>query len=424
MRRFGRQLLAELGLGWRRAIRGPLVIALLGAIGLLIFGLPYRAEEAAARLGYAMSLSWTLTLVCALWCGVASYAYDRERHRMALVFTKPMGRWQLWVGRWIGTSFPFIVVMGAFYGMLLFHHFPDGDHRLQPLFPSLEMLAQQTLEDLRSEGLEIARVEEEQGVSEERLLQDIRRNILRRYTELPEGGSLTYAFEALPEGTKEVSFCLSGIPFMGAYNERMMDVYATYGSTTEQLPVTMTQRGVEARFPQTWVYDGKTPLSLQLVRKATFNEAGYIMFREREDIQLFYTGYSSGLNSFLAVMVMVGVILMAVALGCSLGSLFSLPVGVFVGTLCLLVAAIASLDITVTVTQELQSFWTMISARISHVVAGPFKGIVSLNPLMRLSEGVSIPWVDVGGFFMGTLLPWTVICSLLSLLSSLKDEDR
>lgn len=423
MRSFWRQLLGEVGLGWRRAVRGPLVIALVGTMAGLIFGLPYRAEASGARLGYAMSLSWTLTLVCALWCGVASYAYDRERHRMALVFTKPLRAWTLWVGRWLGTAFPFVVMMGALYGMLWGYDFPSGAHRLQPQFPSVAEVAREELQVLREQGLDTLRIKEEQGVSEARLLEDIERNIVRRYTELAEGGTLTYTFAPLAPQTREVRFCLSGVPFMGAYNERMMAITATLGEAREALPIALTARGVEASLPAGWQYDGKTPLVIEMKRVVSFHEAGYIMFREREDIQLFYAGYPPRVNMLMAVIVMTGVVLMAVALGCALGARFSLPVGVFVGTLSLLVAAIASVDVTVTVTQELQSLWTYLGARISDLVAGPFRGIVTLDPITRLLEGVSLPWREVGFFWVGTWLPWVLICSLCSLGTSVKDED-
>jgi ABC-type multidrug transport system fused ATPase/permease subunit len=422
--RYGFQALrAELMLGWRRALRGPLVVALGVSFVLLLFVLPAGAEEAEARLGYAMGLAWTLLLVCALWCGVGSYALDRERRRMTLTMTKPLSRWALWVGRWLGTSLPFMALLVLFYGMLLGCSFPQGDHRVQPLFEPVQEVAKAELAAMRAEGLDTLRVKEEKGVSEARLLDDIERHILSRYTELTEDAPLVYTFAPLPQGTQAAVFCLSGVPFMGAYNAQMMEVQARLEGEVLSLPVMITSRGVEASLPAAWVHDGKQPLTIALVRKASFDEAGYILFREREDIQLFTSGYAPWLNTLLAVAVMAVVVLMASALGCALGALFSLPVGLFVGSLCFLVAAVAAMDVTVTVTQELQSVWTMIGARVSDVVAGPFRGIVALDPLTHLSEGIAIEAQALGRFVVRSLLPWVLIASLGSVLTSVKDVD-
>lgn len=423
MIRFGRQLLGEVFLGWCRATRGPLVVALIGTIAILAYVLPYNAAEPEVSLSYAMGLAWTLNLICALWCAIACYAYDRERRRMALVFTKPMSRWILWVGRWLGTSIPFVFILTVFYLMIFPYDFREGRHRLAPNLPSIDELAYKELDYYRKQGLNIQKVEKEHGISEARLLKDIRNNIQRRYTELTQEEPLTYTFNALPNDVEHASFCLSGTPFMGAYNDQMMEIQLIQGSQQVMLPMKLTMNGLEAHFPQSWKYDKAKPITIKLFRKQSFDEVGYIMFRERLDIQLFYSGYPPKLNLFASIFVMALVVLMASALGCALGALFSLPVGVFVGTLCLIIAGIASMGIQVTVTEEIKSVWTMISARISDVVAGPFKGVVELNPLMRLFSGIAISWREILIFSLWTFFPWTLICSFFSLVSSVKDED-
>jgi hypothetical protein len=343
---------------------------------------------------------------------------------MALVFTKPISRWGLWMGRWMGTSIPFVAVMGVLYAILLTRDFPEGLHRLQPQFEPIEKVAYAELEKMRQEGLDTAQIEASQGVTEERLLKDIRRQIVRRYTELTSETPLVYTFSPLPKETSEVFFCLSGVPFMGAYNSNMMTLEATYGADMAILPIEITKRGVEARLPTHWEYDGAQAVTVKIIRKASFDEAGYILFKEREDIQLFYSGYPPQVNLLFAVVVMAGVVLMASALGCTLGAFFSLPVGLFVGSFCLIAAAVASVNKAVTVRQELENIWLFIGTRISDVVAGPFRGIVELNPLTRLSSGIAIEGAEVGAFFLFSLLPWILICSVSVFLTSLKDEER
>lgn len=421
--RFIAQVMSEIGLGWRRATRGALLLSLLGVMTILMLWLPAGAAEPLANTGYAMAFVWTLLLLCALWSGVASYAYERECHRMALVFTKPLTRWTLWVGRWLGTTIPFLLLLLALALLASFTAFPEGHKIAHPQLPEIQAVAQQELQALVDEGMNLQRIEEEQGVSQARLLLDITRNIQTRYTELEPQKSLTYTFAPRSSGVTHATFCLHGTPFLGAYEEAMLTVTLSMGEQEVRLQPRVTVNGFEVDVPREWNL-AQGPLQVELHRAADFNKAGFILFREREDVQLRYEGYSPMLNLLAAILVIFCVIAMASALGCALGSLFSLPVALFVGTLCLLAAGVSAMESNLTVTEEMDSLILLIGARASEIVAGPFQGLLQLNPLNRLQTGQAILFKEILHFTLHTLLPWVFIASALPWLSRIKDEDR
>ncbi len=417
------QLRGELLLGWRRATRGARFFLLLAVVTALMVVLPWGAAEPLATTGYAMAFAWMLLLLCSLWSGVASYAYDRECHRMALVFTKPVRVWTLWVGRWLGTTLPFVIVLITLALFALQAPFPEGRKIALPLLPDIHTVAQTELQAMVQEGMDLHRIKVEQGVSEERLLVDVIRHIQQRYTELEPHKPLSYTFAPLPKEVKQVTFCLTGTPLLGAYDEAMLSVTIQSGTQSYTCEPRVTINGFEVDFPSQWQASGE-PITLTLNRRSSFNQAGFIMFREREDVQLRYDGYSPMMNVMCATVVLFGVLAMASALGCALGSLFSLPVALFVGTLALLAAGVSAMESNFTVTEELESFVFAIGARASELVAGPFQGILHLNPLNRLQAGEAILWNEIGGFMLKTLLPWVLACSCLPWMSRLKDEDR
>ena len=53
-------LLPELALGWRRAVRGPSLPALLATLALCLLFLPGRDDPGLVRTGYGVVLAWML----------------------------------------------------------------------------------------------------------------------------------------------------------------------------------------------------------------------------------------------------------------------------------------------------------------------------------------------------------------------------
>ncbi len=417
-----RQLFAEVSLGWRRAARGPLPWAMAAVLALCLLLLPGRSEP--GRLGWGLGRfeGCAFLLVCVLWGGGTAYALDRERHRLTLAFTKPLGRWTLWWGRFLGTLVPFALAVALLWGLLAFRPLPAGRTVQRPELPSIDLMARAELSRLRLLG----RVPE--GVSEARLLRAVRDDLMARHTELRSAEPRTYRFAGPPagedggKGGMPAAFRLSGVPFLGAKDALALEVEVAGGGRRATLrPEVLRDTGFSLSLPAGFVRPGE-PVEI-ILRRLDANGAASVLYRERADLALLFPGQSSlaNLTAFCAVLLLT--LALAVALGTALGCGFSLPVTLFVGTLAALAVASASLSPETTVADETANLWARVSAAVSWAVAAPFRDLVALNPLRCLFEGEAIAPRAVLRLFLLMGLPWVALCSLAALISPVRDED-
>src|ERR1700722_2457743 len=103
------QLFAIISLTWKAAFRYRLfwVIALL-LVGAVV-GLPMLVKDDGTAEGFAQILiTYTLGAVsgllgmCTLWLACGTLARDVEECQIQMVAVKPIARWQIWLGKWLG----------------------------------------------------------------------------------------------------------------------------------------------------------------------------------------------------------------------------------------------------------------------------------------------------------------------------------
>lgn len=102
--------LAIVWLTWKAAFRFRLflvvTVLLLGAV----VGLPwmlhdphFTAQEfTQVQLTYTLSVVTVLLGLATLWLACGTLARDIEECQMQVVVTKPIARWQIWIGKWLG----------------------------------------------------------------------------------------------------------------------------------------------------------------------------------------------------------------------------------------------------------------------------------------------------------------------------------
>ena len=410
-------LWAEMALGWRRAVRGALLSTLLAALALCLLALPGRDDAGLTRTGYGLFLAWGILLVAALWCGGTAYALDRDRHRLTLALTKPIGRWTLWWGRFLGTFAPFAAAVAALWLLTAWRPFPEGRAVLRPTnLPDLSAQAAAWLDGLREQG----RVPE--GASDSRLLRATRETLETRPAELRPGEAKTYLFPA-PSRAGKVTFRLSGRPFLGARDALRLCITAACADETWTFrPDSLPEAALTVDLPSGFAKPGE-PLSVTLLREDA-NDAALILYRERADVALLGPGQSPPANLAAFCLALLLTVAMAAALGTALGCAFSLPVTLFVGTLAFAAAAAATLSPETAVVDEVASVWARASTFISACVAWPFRGLAALDPLGRLMGGEAIGFGAALKLAATAVLPWCAAWSLLAMLSPLTDESR
>jgi Cu-processing system permease protein len=121
------RLLALAGSGWRQAVRDKLLYVLAGFCVVLIGGSLVISELTVgerARIVLDLGLSATSILanLVAVFVTINQAAREIERKTVVVVLTKPVARWELLAGRFLGmtaTLALMIAVMGALHALTL-----------------------------------------------------------------------------------------------------------------------------------------------------------------------------------------------------------------------------------------------------------------------------------------------------------------
>jgi len=103
------QLLAIAGLTWKAALRFRLFLVIAVLLLAAVVGLPMLIKDDGTARGFTqILLTYTLSAITALlgfstlWLSCGTLARDIEECQMQVVATKPIARWQIWLGKWLG----------------------------------------------------------------------------------------------------------------------------------------------------------------------------------------------------------------------------------------------------------------------------------------------------------------------------------
>jgi len=128
---FGQRIAAVMGLTWKAAFRFRLFIVVAVLLLLAVVGLPTLLKDDGTARGFTqILLTYTLTTITALlglstlWLACGTLARDIEECQMQVVATKPIARWQIWLGKWLGimslNAALLALAGGSVYGLLLY----------------------------------------------------------------------------------------------------------------------------------------------------------------------------------------------------------------------------------------------------------------------------------------------------------------
>lgn len=104
-----RQILAIARLTWKAAFRYRLFWVLAALLICAVVGFPLMLKDDGTAQGFTqILLTYTLSAITALlgfstlWLACGSLAHDVEDCQMQVVSVKPVARWQIWLGKWLG----------------------------------------------------------------------------------------------------------------------------------------------------------------------------------------------------------------------------------------------------------------------------------------------------------------------------------
>ena len=103
------RLFAIAWLTWKAALRFRLFLVIAALLLVSVIGLPLLVKDDGTAQGFTqILLTYTLTAITGLlglstlWLSCGTLARDIEECQIQVVATKPIARWQIWLGKWLG----------------------------------------------------------------------------------------------------------------------------------------------------------------------------------------------------------------------------------------------------------------------------------------------------------------------------------
>src|SRR6516225_9209892 len=103
------RIFAIAGLTWKAALRFKLFLVIAALLILAVVGLPLVVKDDGTAQGFTqIILTYTLSSITALlglstlWLSCGTLARDIEECQIQVVATKPIARWEIWLGKWLG----------------------------------------------------------------------------------------------------------------------------------------------------------------------------------------------------------------------------------------------------------------------------------------------------------------------------------
>jgi ABC-2 family transporter protein len=123
------KILAIAWLTWKAAVRFRLFLVIAALLVLAVVGLPLVIKDDGTAQGftqiiltYTLSVTTGLLGLSTLWLACGTLARDIEECQIQVVATKPIARWQIWIGKWLGIISLNAVLLaisgGCVYGLL------------------------------------------------------------------------------------------------------------------------------------------------------------------------------------------------------------------------------------------------------------------------------------------------------------------
>src|SRR5712675_2243434 len=103
------RILAITGLTWKAAFRFRLFLVIAVLLLAAVVGLPILIKDDGTARGFTqIVLTYTLSTITALlgistlWLACGTLARDIEECQIQMLAVKPIARWQIWLGKWLG----------------------------------------------------------------------------------------------------------------------------------------------------------------------------------------------------------------------------------------------------------------------------------------------------------------------------------
>lgn len=428
-------------LTWKAAFRFRLflvvTVLLLGAV----VGLPwmlndphFTAQEfTQVQLTYTLSTVTVLLGLATLWLACGTLARDIEECQMQVVATKPIARWQIWLGKWLGLlslNAALLAIAGScIYGQLLFQA-GKLDEKQQKVLRDEVLVArgvarEESIEDkINTESNRILAERRKQMTSItkadfELVKQQIREGLKSQVQSVQPGYQKTWQINL---GTARHS--LQGQPLFlrvkfNAAEKSPTGTFATLWRVGEP-DKTGWQTEAPLRLAPDTFHEIQVPADLfdaagvLTISMANANPAT-LVFPLEDGMEVLYREGGFGLNFIRGLGIIFCWMALMATLGLAAASFLSFPVAAFVSlatlAFTLSTGTLASVVETGTVMGRDEESGVVGSSAIDTLAVPLFGGMLKLinlakdfSPVDALSTGRSIPWPVLGRAFTQIVL--------------------
>jgi len=429
------RLFAITWLTWKAALR----FRLFWVIGALLIGsvivLPLALKDDGTARGFTqILLTYTLSVVTALlglstlWLSCGTLARDIEENQMQMVAVKPVARWQIWLGKWLGLvtlDAALLALAGAGIFILL-------QWRAQRL-PT----AEQTI--LREEVLVARGSLKEKPVDVEAQVEKIFRE---RTKDTPiNPANAAQARKVLREQLKVVGirpgelrrwkldvgyrkFLLHGQPLFIRFKFYAGDATSTLGTYPLRVEAGPPDAPGRQRVDRTYAANAFHELRVEpnlwdASGELTIDIGNYsdvaLVFPYEDGMEVLYREASFPLNFSRALAIILFWLALLAALGLAAASFLSFPVAAFVSASLMIVAlssgTLASSVESGTITgvneetgESGRSVLDIVLIPLFKGLLGVFRLVQGFSPIDALSTGRSVSWETVGLAFAQIVL--------------------
>jgi hypothetical protein len=437
---FGPRIAAVIGLTWKAAFRFRLFLVVAGLLLVAVVGLPLMIKDDGTARGFTqILLTYTLSAITGLlgfstlWLSCGTLARDIEECQIQVVAVKPIARWQIWLGKWLGllSLNAALLALSGLCVFLLLQWRAAGLPEKERQILRNEILVARASARPPQLGDEIERATDEElkkalerapvSPAEVPLLrQQIRENLKSFVQNVPPGYVQTWEID-LGVASRfirdeplflRVKFNTSHKSPSGTF-----DVFWRVGVPKEtelwQTPAPMSlapETFHEIELPPN-LFDAQGKLTVSAMNP---NNVA-LLFTMEEGIEVLYREGGFGLNFARGLGIIFCWVALLATLGLTAASFLSFPVAAFVSVAALIVVFSTGTMASAVADGSIMGYNSESGERGSSpldIIALPaFKAILSVvslakdfSPVDALSTGRSITWVELGRAFVQIVL--------------------
>jgi len=432
---FGTRIATIIGLTWKAAFRFRLfwVIAVLLIGSVIILPLVIK-DDGTARgftqilLTYTLSVVTALLGLCTLWLSCGTLARDIEENQMQVVAVKPVARWQIWLGKWLGLvtlDAVLLALAGACVCFLLQYRARELPPEQQRILREEVFVARGSIKekqpDLEAQVEQVFRENTKDAPINNPLAANAAKSIIReklKVMDLPPNNMRRWQIDL---GLKRnflrdqplfarLKFYAANTNLLGTYR-MVLDVGAPDSPRHDRQYLSLSADAMHEIKIAPNLWDEKGVLTLDLENR---DGVGLILPND-EGFELLYREGGFTLNFARALLIILFWLMLLAALGLAAASFVSFPVAAFVSASLMVVALSGG---TLRSTVEAGSITGMNDETgetgksvLDFVLIPAFKGMLYIfklaegfSPIDALSTGRSLEWATVAAAFVKIVL--------------------